>query len=433
MEKQQNSVVADLISDVEAGGEFVDEGGFDIDSVDAFKTLERFQTADPHTYILRFAEAGLIAGATRLRFDVEPGRVRVAFDRPAPIVIPPTVLGRLLTVLVSNVSTATEADQGVPRRALVQLAVGILAALRLGSRAIVIESVGPDGRGFRQVFGEQASAAVLEDARPGMRICVHEASAVGDRMKSVLGQRREHALIAERCGFDQTPVYLDGRPIWGRPLLTKTYFEVDLSLDGKTIGRAGLSDDLQLGYLRVLSRGMLLETQILPSCRSRFSAAIDLPLARDMSKGRVLRSPEFLAALEVVHATHDEIKPLSHVRARARASGRNTDAPFVDRTPRDAGDMVLWMKTVVSLVAVGVFVVAFIALLVGGEVGPRPPEENLLVWAIHTRPSALRSPGSARHARLQFEPDVGNRRDVVGRTRDPFTTGIILDSTIADR
>ena len=60
----------------------------------------------------------------------------------------------------------------------------------------------------------------------------------------------------------------------------------------------------------VVARRVDRDPVLLPSCRSGGAAATDLPLARDMPKGRCCTAPNF-AVIEVVQAAHDEIKPLS--------------------------------------------------------------------------------------------------------------------------
>ncbi|HVH98378.1 MAG TPA: hypothetical protein VM869_06700, partial [Enhygromyxa sp.] len=89
MDDDAPSVATRLALELERSAEFVDEGSFDIDASRALDKLARFQLADPRRYVLRLAEAGLLARASRLRFDVGGGSVSVAFDRDRdPVVIP---------------------------------------------------------------------------------------------------------------------------------------------------------------------------------------------------------------------------------------------------------------------------------------------------------------------------------------------------------
>ncbi|MFO7563251.1 MAG: hypothetical protein R6X02_11460 [Enhygromyxa sp.] len=305
----QLSIADRLAAELERSAELVDEGSFDIDAGRALDKLARFQLADPRAYVLRFAEAGLLAGASALRFDVEGAMVRVSFDREGdPVLLPGPALERLLSVLVGR--TPIPADWP-PRALLMQLAVGVVAALGLEPAYLAIESVGADHRGHRQVFGGEPKLEVLTAAEPGTRIYMVEAAGLDQRIDGLIGQRPEHALLLEHCRHARTPIFLDGRRISQHPVLDQPLLaEPVVDARGLVIGEAGFVAGPPAGARALLlSRGLLIESLPLLDCQTNFLAAIDVPLPRDLSQSAVARSPELDAALAPVYAVHARLAP----------------------------------------------------------------------------------------------------------------------------
>lgn len=311
-EVEPDSVAGRLAAELEGGGEFVDEGGFDIDANRALGKLAQFQLAEPRAYVLRWAEAGLIAGATQLRFDVDGDVLAASFDREGdPIVIPGAALERLLAVLVSR---GPPTQTQLPRELLAQLAVGVVAALGLSPTYLAIESVGRDRGGARMVFGDAGGVESLVDAEPGTRIYLREDLSVGSQLVGATGQRPEHLLLRDHCRYAATPIFLDGRRISQRPLLERPITSTPVVRDGLVIGEAGLSPTAdEPARAHLLSHGLLIETLVLHDCQPGFVAVIDVPLPRDLSRSTIARTAELDVAMVPVYDAH---RRLVHVGPR---------------------------------------------------------------------------------------------------------------------
>lgn len=297
------SVADQLAAQLAGGGELVDHGGFDIDAQRALDKLAKFQLADPHAYILRWAEAGLIAGAERLRFDLDGELVCVAFDAPSSTaVIPGPALERLLTVLVTPT-----AEVAVERELLAQLAVGVLAAQRLDPRYLAIESVGPDRRGARMVYGHAGGLEPVTDAEPGTRVYFGERFDVGQRLDGALGQRREHELLRRHCAHVRTPIFVDNRRLEQEPALEAAKRRAPVVLDGAVIGEAGQTHSDAPGEVRFLARGLEIEAFNHEALTPGFVAAVEVALPRDLSRAKLARTPEFDAVLRAVFAAQQRL------------------------------------------------------------------------------------------------------------------------------
>jgi hypothetical protein len=297
------SVADRLVGELEQGGELVDEGGFDIDAGRALAKLAQFQLVEPRAYVLRLAEVGLLAGAAQLRFDVELNTLRASFDRPGnAVVLPKSVLERLTTVLVSRAPLPAGSP---PRALLTQLAVATLAIHRLRPRYFAIESVGADGRGLRRVEVPEPKTEALVGAAPGTRIYVVEGVDVGLVLEAAVDERIEERLLRERCRFARTPIFLDGKRISQQPVLESPLrAERVRDARGIAIGEAGFVAAGGQARVLLLSHGLLIETLVLLDCAPGFVAAIDVPLARDLSQSSIARTPELDAALAPVYAVH---------------------------------------------------------------------------------------------------------------------------------
>jgi hypothetical protein len=304
----QLSVAERLARELEQSAELVDEGSFDIDAGRALAKLERFQLANPRAYVLRFAEAGLLARASRLRFQAVGPTLAIAFDRERePVVIPRPALERLLSVLVGR--SPPPADWP-PRSLLVQLAIGVIAALRLDPLYLAIESVGADRRGLRQVFAGElkstSSIEVLTNAVPGTRIYLREAANLDQYTDGIVGERPEQVLLHEHCRYARTSIFLDGRRISQHPVLEQPLVAAPvIDANGVVTGEAGFVAGLRMpARVLLLSHGLLIESLTLLDCQPNFLAAIDVPLPRDLSQAAIARSPELDAALVPVYMVH---------------------------------------------------------------------------------------------------------------------------------
>lgn len=112
--------------------------------------------ADPAAHVLRLVEAGVSLGAQTIRFEITRRELRASFEAPECVFVSRSVLERLFSVLVGSEprDEGQDVDTG-PKPALaaqLQLAVAMLAAMRMNPHELYIESVGADREGHRRVF-----------------------------------------------------------------------------------------------------------------------------------------------------------------------------------------------------------------------------------------------------------------------------------------
>jgi len=236
-----------------------------------------------------------------------------------PVVIPGPALERLLSVLVSRSPIPSDWP---PRALLVQLAVGVLAALRLEPSYLAIESVAADGRGHRQVFSGEPRLETLTGAEPGTRIYLREQISPRGRIDGVLGQRPEQVLLRQHCRHARTPIFLDGRLISQQPVFSEPKLAAPVVDErGVVIGEAGfVAGPPTPARVLLLANGLLIESLPLLDCRPNFLAAIDVPLPRDLSQAAIARTAELDTALAPVYTVHAQLAPLASTTPQQAAA-----------------------------------------------------------------------------------------------------------------
>jgi hypothetical protein len=292
---ESNTIADQLVAELAAEGEYVDDGGFDIDAVKGLHKLAQFQLADPRTYVLRLVEAGLIAGASAIHVDIRSDHLELRFERAEPIVIPPQVLERLVTVLVGRVPE----HPGLPRAMLVQLAVGLIAALSMSPTGVTIDSVDARGDGRRVRFESTTGqhGEPIEGGRPGLRICV---TGLGPQL-------HERELVESHCRWVRIPVIVDHRRISRQAVLADPVVRAPVELDGRVIGAAGFGRGQGPGELRLLTRGLLIAARRHPDFRDGFAANVEVDLRRDLSQAAFADEDEIERVLAAVLEVHDRL------------------------------------------------------------------------------------------------------------------------------
>lgn len=294
-------LAAELAEDADA--ELVDGGSFDIDADRALDKLGRFQLAEPRAHVLRLCEAGLIAGAERLVFEVSHRELRASFLGPEVAVIPGRVLERLLSVLIGRDPTQGEGSEGVPREMLVQLAIAVIAKLRAKPLELSVASVGRDGHGWRQVFAGRGRA-VLEEVQGGdPGVHVH----LIDPGRDAKGERD---LLLEHARHLETELILDGHPVSGYPAFAGAMNTGPIrDGEGDVIGELGFFDSSEPGRVELLSHGLLIETVRGVGLRPGGVARVECRLPRDLSRSKFARGSEFDALVKAVRAAEAELWP----------------------------------------------------------------------------------------------------------------------------
>jgi hypothetical protein len=280
------ATVADrLAADLEAGGALVARGGFEIDAVAGLDQLGRYQLADPAHYVLRLAEAGARLGAEQIGFWIGRGELVVRYvNHDQPITLAPELHRRLLWVLVGELDGLEQ----VEREAIIQLAIGVNAAIARGHAQVWVDSVGADRRGARLAFdGREQRFVAIEDGDPGLSVHVR-----GHRrglLRPTFEARAEAALLRERVRWSQTAIYLDDLCISGHRFVNGTPV-VDEA--GDTIGEATIDDGEPPPCIVLLAAGVEIE-RLSPDASPGFLAVVEAALPRDLSRTEFIRGPEF--------------------------------------------------------------------------------------------------------------------------------------------
>ena len=283
--------VADrLVAALAAEGEHAGDGSFDIDAAKGLAKLERYQLADPRAHVLRLIEAGLIGRVAGIRIDFRVGGFTLAWTREPALVIPPASLDRLVTVLVGRESV----PDGLPRGLLVQLAVAVLALMRIGAR-VAITSVDAEGQGARVVFEPgvaQRREPVESGAPAGTRI---EVTGLDDC-------ERERELIAEHARAVTIPIVVDHRLASQRGPVDVRLARGPIVLDDVVVGQAVVGEDAEPGVVCLVERGLVIERHLLDGLQPGFVGWIEMdgegrePPRRDLSQA-AYAEPERIAAL----------------------------------------------------------------------------------------------------------------------------------------
>jgi len=291
---ESQSVSERLIAQLEGEGEYTDEGSFSIDTLKGLDKLAQFQLADSRSYVLRLIEAGLIADADAIHVSVRPDHLEIAFERADPIVLPATVLDRLVTVLVGRVAE----HPAIPRAMLVQLAVGVVAALHMSPSRLSIESVNAQGEG-RRIWFESATgqhSEAVHGGRPGTRVWV----------QGLGSQLHERELIEAHCRWVRVPVIVDHRYVSQRALAVDPVVSAVVKFEGQVIGGAAFDSERGTGLLRLLSRGLLIATRHHPDFQPGLVANVEVELRRDLSQAAFADEDKIQAIVEVVKRIQDD-------------------------------------------------------------------------------------------------------------------------------
>ncbi len=344
-EGETEPIAGQLIAELERGGQLVDEGDFTLDASKAFERLRDQQIADPREYILRLVEAAALAGADPIVLERSMGGLELELG---PLVLRRDDLEQLYAALLRSDGDGSQRQRG---RVLQQLALAVLAGLRLELRSIEIESVDAAGAGvLLEATPEQplGQLEVIERGQPGSRVRVRRSLASVGASLEWLG---ELELVHQRCRLAGRRISIDERWVssgWSSSLaafageheqVCKGCRFAIRDAEGRQIGVAGVRSSVAMSAkagrsgagvrlassgagarlassgagarLALHSNGVLLERLPLDSLGPRahegFIALLDLDLPKDLAHNRVRRGPELDELLQAVERAHDEV------------------------------------------------------------------------------------------------------------------------------
>jgi len=200
------SQLDDLLARTSKPGRFVEHKRFVLSRDKAIDKQREFALRHPSQYVTELVQAAVFAGATYIAIDARPSSVLVAW-----------VGGKVLEESqVENLLDYLFADRGDPEvRHLVQLAVGINAALQRKPRLLRIES--GDGQSSLRMDVDRrgrAEGGRVEDAIAGTYLY---AEFSGGWLKRFAGSTytEEQSQVEERCLYTPVPILLNGRAPFG--------------------------------------------------------------------------------------------------------------------------------------------------------------------------------------------------------------------------
>lgn len=322
-ETESEGVAASLLAELEADGEFVDAGGFQLDSIRARDKLRDYQLADAHGYALLLVEAAVLAGVEAVEVELDGGLLRVGLG---PIRFRGPELEHLFAAAFIGDGEIQDEDTRRRRLVLHKLAIACNAALRLEPRAVEIDSLADDGILRLRLARDAEAAAELEQLDlDAASLGEHGAVVRVDHGLRTGQVARVAELIRERCRFSPVTVKLDGEQIdMG---LEHAFVDADspgwaprprklrpVTLGDRPLGLAGLRYGSEApAELILLSNGVLAERFEFgdPSrpAAPDFTAILDLDLRKDLAQARFLRGLAFDEVLDAVWSAHDAIAP----------------------------------------------------------------------------------------------------------------------------
>ena len=201
------SQLDDLLARSSKPGKFVERRRFKLSRDKAIEKQREFALRHPSQYVTEFVQAAVFAGATYIAIDAKPHSLLVAWVGGKP----------LDQDEVENLLDYLFADRGDPTvRHLVQLAVGVNAALQRKPTVLRIES----GNGERSIRMDvdkhgRADGGIVEDAIAGTYLYAEYSAGWFSRFTSSASFTREQALVEEKCLYTPVPILLNGRAPFG--------------------------------------------------------------------------------------------------------------------------------------------------------------------------------------------------------------------------
>jgi hypothetical protein len=350
-----------LLSELEAGGQLVDEGAFTIDSVRALEKLRSYQLADANAYVLLLVEAAVLGGQDPVRVELRAGDVGIGLG---PIVFAAEELEQLFVAVFSKLDAIADASERRRRRALQKLAIACNAALGLSPKLITVES-----GGHRLRLSPDQPTGTVEPIAPavvGTRVIVDHG------LLDATGKPPEAALLRSHCAWSPTPIMIGEQTISGglssalQPPLSHEFIPAPrkvgkVLLDGESIGLAGLRYEGDAAEVTFLCNGVLAERIQIgdaerPAARE-FVAIVDVDLPKDLGQAKLLRGPEFERVMDAIWVVHDRIAPPGYADAPQRPA-----LPKVRGGRSHAIAFVLWAGGILAII-VGHGIVAWLGLL----------------------------------------------------------------------
>lgn len=368
------SKVEDMLAELAAGGEVVDEGEFTLDAAKARDKLRKFRLSDPTAWVLLAVEAASLGEARCI--DLDAGNDSI-LELEGLCLDKHELEGLLAAVLVDTESIEDPAER---RRAdsLRLLALAVDAAVETGATRVAVGSTDGDcahaltvGKGedssFRSSRGGQGE-------RMFTRVIVERRGLSGEQ-----GQR-ESRLMQERARWAEADVRIAGERVsegMQQALFPLQRWSTDAS---GTAVRVELEDGTQIGWagIRKLSRtspdydwvlvqtnGVLIEQVPVPDGEG-FVAIVDVPIQRDLSLQSVVRNEQWDRVWAAVMRAREAAEAL---RPAVAPGPPRPEAPVAAPVPLDDPPDPEAQKVASSLMlglGIAVAIIILVSLLAGG-------------------------------------------------------------------
>lgn len=316
------SATEDLIKELSASSGDAVDGTFTLDRDRAREKMRLFQLPDPRSYVAELVAAASLAGARRVRFDIDADDMRLRFDG-APFAVED--FDHLWGSLLSSSSDASA------RRAL---ALGLNAAMALSPAWVRVESGPGDGPGaFLEMRPGQEDHFGELDKSPGeTRIHVKHRLRPGlvvRFVRNVTGTLPEEQFLRQRCRYSTVEVDLEGTRLSRGLTLSadEAVIAVDLDKPDEGLrGQVGFAPDgsaaQQIARLELVRDSLWFTTEEREALLPGLVAVVEGDrLRKNVSQTDVVRDERFMAMFIAV-----ERSQLRALTAYARWCRDNEDS-----------------------------------------------------------------------------------------------------------
>jgi hypothetical protein len=285
------------------GATAAEDGQFTVDREKARAKMREFMLAEPRAYVLEFAQAAVLKGASAVLFEIDTNDVIMKFS------------GRPFTLaefdMIYNVMFGGRRDPDT--EALRELAVGINAALALTPKTIRVTSGdGSEGARLEVRPGRQDRFEPIEKKVPAETVVhVRYGLSLGSLerwSKSIDQKLPEEEILRKGCRFSRVPMRLEGEPLsWGfnlRHALSIVKFKAEgLSGVAAYINRKYAEHRARLYFVK---NGVIITSIRLPDQPSNAVAVVEGDaLIKDLSQGDIVRNEAFEAARKAAEKALD--------------------------------------------------------------------------------------------------------------------------------
>lgn len=321
-ESQSDSTpVAQLVEELGAGAQLVDEGEFTLDPIRAREKLHTYQLADPNGYLLLLVEAACLAAPGERKPEVRFTLGRTLVCEFLSLELSEVELQQLLGGVFRKLE-GLEGEALARARTLRLLGLALNAALTLPIEHATVEFVEPNGQSHGARFmpsGDCEPIAFTHASASRGRVCFRLRFSALEN----LSMRDERELLEQRCCYAPFLVEVGGERIdqgmgagldYGGATPHAESTIVPVRLEGEQIGIASKRTPDRPALLLLVTRGVLSTPIELEGMYPGFRALVYADLRKDLAQAKVVRDERYEALLGAVADVHDQLPDIELAR-----------------------------------------------------------------------------------------------------------------------